>query len=172
MSASMTLSFSSFAEMADHAKAIDWAMTRGAQAGIQNTVIALHHLTRAKFGVYQVGHGPFQTWPELSEFTKFRRGQLGFSENEPLLRTGALRDSYRWAAEGMKGGVGSDSIYAETQEIGDPFRNIPARSTLGLAFSESEKQLFSVFCRTFERAFIDRIPDYGSVPTMAMDFVE
>lgn len=110
--------------------------------GLEGVTSKLLSDTRATFGHYQEGAGPFGAWPELAERTKADRVALGFSENDPLMRSGELRDSYYKLVQGMEGGVGSDLGKALGMEIGDPIKNIPARSTIGLTFARTEKRLF------------------------------
>jgi hypothetical protein len=44
---------------------------------------------KAKFGTYQAG------WPQLAEVTQEQRTKLGFSPNDPLFRSGDLRDAVK-----------------------------------------------------------------------------
>lgn len=67
-------------------------------------------------------------WPELADATKEDRVRQGFSENEPLLRTGELRDSIHHTVIGDTGHVGSDDNKAVWQELGT--KSIPPRSFL------------------------------------------
>ena len=102
----------------------------------------VHAATVKKFGLAQDGLGPFESWAPLAESTKAERVRLGFAEDEPLLRSGELRDSYEVKANGLMAGVGSALGKAESMELGDPVKNIPARSTLGLAFAQNEREAF------------------------------
>lgn len=113
-------------------------------AGVRDAAKVIHKRTRAKFGHYQQGDGPFGSWPELKDATKEERVRQGYSANEPLLRSGDLMRSYEVAHEGLAAGVGSAEEKALGQEIGVPGSNVPARSTLGLAFVESERAGFGV----------------------------
>ncbi len=74
---------------------------------------------KAELGTYQRANtGPFGPWPELADATKRERAEKGFSENEPLLRTGALRDSITVAVRGHEAAIGSESEIAVYQELG------------------------------------------------------
>lgn len=68
------------------------------------------------------------TWPELADATKEDRVRQGFSENEPLLRTGELRDSIHHTVVANVGHIGSDDDKAVWQELGTV--HIPPRSFL------------------------------------------
>ena len=48
---------------------------------------------KAEIGTYQDQAGPFIAWPELADSTKEDRTRQGFTENDPGLRSGAMRDS-------------------------------------------------------------------------------
>lgn len=73
-------------------------------------------------GTYKYG------WPELAESTKKDRVRKGFPENEPLLRTGEMRDSIEHTAGVETAYVGSNNDKAVWQELGTS--RIPPRSFL------------------------------------------
>lgn len=80
-------------------------------------------------GTYDYG------WPELADSTKEDRTAKGFSENEPLLRTGEMRDSIQHTTTTHWAEVGSDNDKAVWQELGTA--RIPPRSFLaGAAIHE------------------------------------
>jgi len=88
-------------------------------------------------------------WAPLAESTREQRVKLGFSEDEPLLRTGALRDSIEHRVEtehiGLEvvGLVGTDNEIAKYQELGT--RTIPPRSFLGEAAMHKEEEIHELF---------------------------
>lgn len=73
-------------------------------------------------GTYDYG------WEQLAESTQDQRGYLGYPDNEPLLRTGEMRDSIQHKASDTEVHIGSDNPKAEWQELGT--RRIPPRSFL------------------------------------------
>jgi len=82
---------------------------------------AVVHNAQNRLGVYQEG------WASLSDTTVLQRDRLGFPADEPLLRTGALRDSITATEERTVDGVTyivgvpADSpagAYARAQELG------------------------------------------------------
>ncbi len=97
---------------------------------------------RDEIGKYQGAAGPFAPWKELAAMTKAERVELGFSENEPLLRTGGLRDSIGLTAGDGHAEVGSDSDIAVDQELGT--RRIPPRSFLGGAAVRKEAEVVDI----------------------------
>ena len=89
---------------------------------------------KAEIGHYQGKAGPFAAWAELADSTKDDRVKKGYSENDPLLREGTLRDSIHHKVEmtGIAKGeahIGSDNPIAVYQELGTA--KIPPRSFLG-----------------------------------------
>ncbi len=90
---------------------------------------------KAKIGHYQEAAGPFPKWAELKDATKADRVRQGFSENDPLLRTGELRDSIKSEATPAGFIVGSASPIAEYQGLGTA--HIPPRPFLSSSLFES-----------------------------------
>jgi hypothetical protein len=87
---------------------------------------------RAEIGIYQGEAGPFAAWAELAEETKAERVRLGFSENDPELRTGTLRDSIEVTASGHEAAIG-----VADREVGDGSRENPVRN-IGLVAEVQE----------------------------------
>jgi HK97 gp10 family phage protein len=79
---------------------------------------------RRVIGTYDLG------WPQLKESTQADRERKGYPPNEPLLRSGELRDSIEYTIKepGRLAEVGSNSDIAVYQELGTS--TIPARSFL------------------------------------------
>jgi hypothetical protein len=88
-------------------------------------------------GTYDYG------WPPLAEATKADRAAHGFPEDEPLLRTGEMRDSieHNVGREGSQvvGLVGTNHPIAKYQELGTS--HIPPRSFLGEAAMRKEAKI-------------------------------
>ncbi len=83
----------------------------------------LKHLARhlegkvkAEFGVYQSASGPFPAWDELADSTKDDRVSKGYTENDPLLRSGQERDDVAHQIEGLVAEIGTPET-APTAEI-------------------------------------------------------
>ena len=94
---------------------------------------------KGKIGAYQESAGPFKAWAELAQSTKRDRKSAGFPENEPLLRTGGLRESIQMNRSGNDVTVGSASQIALYQETGT--ETIPPRSFLGAAAVTAQYQI-------------------------------
>lgn len=87
-----------------------------------------------------IGH-EMPEWPPLAPSTVAQKEKLGYtgqvSGTDPLLRTGALRESIKPAVEGLTLVVGSTDKIAAYQEMGTS--RIPPRPFLGLALRNSLK---------------------------------
>ena len=128
--------FSSFADMASHVGRAAASLPAGIAAALAATGEAAASQAREKMGIYQDGVGPFPAWPELASSTQIERVELGFSANEPLLRTGELRDSIGFAVNALSVTIGSPLDKAVKMELGDPGASVPARPFLGPAMWE------------------------------------
>lgn len=96
---------------------------------------------KRELGTYQAGGGPFVAWAELAEATKADRVAQGFTENDPGVRTGEMRDSVgrEVAHDGTEAAVGSNDDKAVWFELGTSKQ--PPRSFLGLAAFRKERQI-------------------------------
>ncbi len=103
--------------------------------GLEAAAILLERESKAEIGTYQEGAGAFPSWPELAESTKADRVAKGFTENDPLLRSGELRDSITHEVDGMEAVIGSTSDIMLWQEVGTI--RIPPRPVLGLALERN-----------------------------------
>ena len=88
---------------------------------------------KAEIGNYQDQVGDIVGWAELAQSTKDDRVRQGYSENDPLLRDGTLRDSIESKVEMPTPSIGvvqtgSPLAVAEWQEMGT--KRIPPRSFL------------------------------------------
>lgn len=86
---------------------------------------------KSEIGVYQDAIGPFGAWPELAESTQEERGRLGYTPNDPLLRTGELQRSISHNVKDLEATIGSDSDIMVYQEFGTS--RIPPRPVIGPA---------------------------------------
>ena len=109
---------------------------------------------KEKIGEYQDQTGPFIAWPELAEFTKADRVRQGYPEDEPLLRSGEMRDSIERAtsADGYEVQIGSNSDKAVWQELGT--ERIPPRSFLGGATADMLPEIKAILGRTVVAALV------------------
>jgi len=107
------------------------AININARTALERVAVAVETTAKAEFGEYQGAIGPFPEWAELADSTQADRGRLGYPENEPLLRSGELRDSISHGVEELTATIGSTSDIMVYQEFGTP--TIPPRPVLGPA---------------------------------------
>lgn len=136
------MDFADLGALARHAGVVAAKMDLALNAGLKTAAKIVRRRVRSKFGHYQQGEGPFPTWAPLTDATMAEREREGYPADQPLLRTGTLRDSYELDSGHMWAGVGSSLPQAEGHELGIPSRGVPARSTLGISFVESERDAF------------------------------
>ena len=90
-----------------------------AAQGIEEGAHRVLESTREIVGHYQTSHlGPYAPWEELADWTKTDRVASGYTENDPGLRDGTMRDSYRMSASGLHAQVGSNDMRAVWFEEG------------------------------------------------------
>lgn len=92
-----------------------------------------------RIGSYQDGGGGFPAWANLAPATVADRIQQGFTPDDPLLRTGELRDSIEVEAHGHEAVVGTADVIALYQEQGTS--TIPPRPFLGPAAMHSKHKV-------------------------------
>lgn len=114
---------------AAHLASLTVAVAAEEHHALERAAVIVEREAKAEIGVYQGQKGPFKAWAELAEATKADRVKKGFSENDPLLRTGDMRDTINHQVSGKEAHVGSDSDIAVYQELGTS--RIPPRSFLG-----------------------------------------
>jgi phage gpG-like protein len=99
-------------------------------------------------GTYDYG------WPQLADSTQADRVRKGFTPNDPLLRTGDLRDSIERNWDEREAYIGTNLAYAKYQELGTS--RIPPRSFLMGATLTKEKEIVEITHRHFVAALVSR----------------
>ena len=139
-------SFHSLTDLALRLGEIALAQHEMEHAALEKATKIVQERAKEKIGEYQEQAGPFVAWAELAESTKADRVKQGYPEDEPLLRTGALRDSIERNVSGSEGHVGSNSDIAVWQELGTT--KIPPRSFLGGAAVEKSEAISKIVGET------------------------
>jgi hypothetical protein len=103
-------------------------------------------------GVYQTDTGQFPAWAELADATKDDRVRLGYSENEPGLRSGDMRNSIDHKAEHNEAVIGSDDQHMVYFELGTSKQ--PPRSVLGSAVVQTEHAITEILGSSVVRALV------------------
>ena len=117
------------------------AQHRSHKHALEEACVHLETRVKQVIGTYDLQ----PRWAELADATKDDRSRKGYPENDPLLRTGHLRDSVQHKVEGDTGRVGTDDDIAVYQELGT--RSIPPRSYLRLSAVEQEHELVKILER-------------------------
>ena len=122
------------------------------QAEIEKALLERACLVVERRAKYKIGRednaqaGPFIAWAQLADSTVAEKWRLGFfgqvSETDPLLRSGAVRDSIEHKVDGAEGHIGSDDQIMEYQELGTV--HIPPRSDLGAALVEETDKVLEI----------------------------
>lgn len=131
--------FGSMAAFAEHLGTVIVAEIGAEHSALERAAQLLEKAVKAKFGEYQPQAGEFVAWAELADATKADREKQGFAENEPLLRTGELRDSVGHKVGSHEAAIGSNSDIAVWQELGTA--RIPPRSFFGSAAVENSDKI-------------------------------
>lgn len=108
------------------------SIATGLEAGFRVIVKEIEETAKEEIGVYQPAYGPFDAWAPLAESTKADRVRQGYSEDEPLLRSGELRESIQSEIVGLAAIVGTKSEIGLWQEVGT--EHIPPRPFIGPAY--------------------------------------
>jgi hypothetical protein len=141
--------FFDLAEAAAKFAAFGETMKAANEAILTEWAVTVRDKAKAAIGTYRY------KWPQLADATQREREQEGYTANEPLLRTGEMRDSISamvqmYSAQHGRAVVGSTSDIAVWQELGTS-RGIPPRSFLYASAKRSEKDVKKI-ARKFVRA--------------------
>lgn len=104
-------------------------------AGLEDAAALLTEKARDNVGQYHDAVGPVPAWAPLADATKADRVSQGYTEDDPLLRSGELRDSIGHEVSGNTAWVGSTSDLAPLHEFGTS--RMPPRPIFGTALYEN-----------------------------------
>lgn len=123
--------FGSLAALADHLMAETVGGLATVKHGLKLSAELLEKAAKDEVGHYQEAVGPFSAWPELADSTKADRVSKGYTENDPGLRSGEMRDSIEHEAGEWEAVVGSNDEKLVWFELGTEKQ--PPRPVLGTA---------------------------------------
>ncbi|MDR3538807.1 MAG: hypothetical protein P4L71_20090 [Acetobacteraceae bacterium] len=106
--------FQDIASFLRHMTGVAALLSEAGALGVKDGAEIVAKEAKAELGRYQEQVGPFVGWAELADYTKDERVKLGFSENEPGLRDGAMRDSIGVAT--ARGGGGEHQAVAGSND--------------------------------------------------------
>lgn len=108
------------------------AIAIGLESQFKLIVKDIEETAKEELGVYQPAVGSFDAWAPLADSTMAGRVSSGYSPNEPLLRSGELRDTIESEVVGLAAIVGTKSEIGLWQEVGTD--RIPPRPFIGPAY--------------------------------------
>lgn len=126
----MSMSISDFV---DHLKGAKSRINQPNYSAMERACRVVEAEAKREIGTYQEG------WAELADSTKADRVRLGYSENDPGLRSGEMRDSIGHVVGHNEGVVGSDDDKLVWFELGTDKQ--PPRSVLALAAMHKSKEV-------------------------------
>lgn len=115
-----------------------------------------------ELGTYQAAAGPFAGWAELADRTKDDRVQQGYSENDPGVRVGDMRESVHHAVGNKEVVIGSDDEKAVWFELGTVHQ--PPRSFLGAAVVHKEHDIKAILGGSVVSSLVGRDVFHGQIP--------
>lgn len=127
------------------------SIATGLEVSFRVIVKEIEETAKEEIGIYQPAYGPFDAWAPLAESTKADRVRLGYSEDEPLLRSGVLRDSIESQIVGLAAIVGTKNEIGLWQEVGTA--HIPPRPFIGPAYVRKIDPLMESIGRAISRGF-------------------
>jgi hypothetical protein len=128
--------FKNIESFVEHLAVIEIAEVSAAEKALEKCALVVEKRAKEKVGEYQEEIGPFAAWAELADSTKADRERKGFTENDPGLRTGAMRDSieHTTSPADLQTQIGSNDDKLVFFELGTSKQ--PPRSVLGGAMAE------------------------------------
>ena len=156
----MTIEFTSFEGFAEHLVKVTLATHEAKLKAMEAATKIVQKQAKAEIGSYQDGLGNVPGWAELADSTKADRLRQGYSENDPGLRSGAMRDSIqRTVKEGdtsgdVAGFVGSDMDELVWFELGTSKQ--PPRSVLAMAATRKESDIHRMIGEAFYTALVGK----------------
>lgn len=127
------------------------SIATGLEASFRVIVKEIEETAKEEIGIYQPAYGPFDAWAPLAESTKADRVRQGYSEDEPLLRSGEFRDSIGSEVVGLAAIVGTKSEIGLWQEVGTA--HIPPRPFIGPAYIRKIDSLMEAIGMAFSKGF-------------------
>lgn len=121
------------------------------EIGFHIIVKEIEETAKEEIGLYQPAVGPFEAWAPLAESTKADRVRTGYTEDDPLERSGELKNSIESEVVGLAGIVGSKSEIGLWQEMGTD--RIPPRPFIGPAYVRKIDPLMESIGRAISRGF-------------------
>lgn len=117
------MNFKDLGSFAVHLVELEIKQVAALHVGLRLIAQLVEASAKAELGTYQPEVGPFPAWQPLSDFTIEQRVKLGYTPDDPLLRSGALRHAITHdvglleAVIGVKIGSGTNPEGVELSEV-------------------------------------------------------
>ena len=112
-------------------------------SGLDLCARLIENTAKEEIGHYQAEHGPFPAWAPLADSTMREKTRLGYtgrlSADDPLYRTGEMRDSIEHRTEDLEAEIGTDSEIAPYHEFGTS--KMPPRPFLGPSLVRNKENI-------------------------------
>lgn len=118
---------------------------------LEDAAILVRDRAVEKLGTYQPAVGPYPSWAPLSPETERIRESQGYTPNDPLLRSGEMRDSISYEVFPDHADIGSPLQKALYQELGA--WNHPPRPFFGPVGLEAEPEILNIINVSIARFF-------------------
>lgn len=141
------MEFQSLASFATHLLAVEIASRKALEKGLDNVAKLVQADAKQRIGEYQDATGPFPAWAPLKPDTIADRVSQGFTPDDPLLRSGDMRESIEREVQGLEAAIGSKSDIALYQEMGTA--TIPPRPFLGPAAYANKENIQKILGEAF-----------------------
>ena len=131
--------FGSMSAFVSHLAKLPAEIAVAEKAGLTTATHLLRDKAKESLGEYQDAVGPLPAWAELAASTQAERSLQGYTPNDPLLRSGALRDSIQAeVTDDPIGRVYTENEHAAELEFGTV--RMPPRPFMGgAAFRHGEE---------------------------------
>lgn len=150
----MTKHLNGFGELVVELIKLEAAEYLALETGLEAILRRIQRTARSEIGTYQSEAGPFPGWAPLAEATKEERVRLGYTEDDPLKRTGALEESIEKERKGLEGVVGSTADEMLFLEFGTS--KMPPRPVLGPAAFRNKPWLIKLAAAAVVSGFVGR----------------
>jgi len=144
--------FGSLAQFAAHLGTLEAGLVLEVRRGLTEVVKVVEKTAKAEIGDYQPDVGPFPAWAPLADSTKKDRVRKGFTEDDPGLRSGAMRASIVHEVAATEAVVASDDQNLVWFEMGTDKQ--PARPVLGPAVIHNEEAIQRILGRAAVRGLL------------------
>lgn len=134
-----------------HLRGLIPAVEAAGHRGVEAAAEIIRDEAKAELGTYQDQIGPFLAWAELADNTKNDRVRQGYTENDPGLRSGEMRDSITCTARGQEAAIGSNDdklVWFDQGTDQGASEHQPPREVLGgAAFRKGETAVNQIGAR-------------------------